>query len=229
MAMPETAQCALNVEKLECMTTLDTTTAVEAKDSTTVIGGLIHRYLTQNHSHPMPTAISLSCVKSRVPTLTKTLIWALSRCPSRPRAAKEGLKTSHPPNRMSPPAAHVAWERCSPRCCSKLCTKSRTLSRDGALGRSGKEMGLAAGRTGDAVDGPGDAPPCEWEGLAGGCGRGTGATVGASGAASSDDESSGRAAGGAAATGCGCVPRSGGETTDAPPVLVRSGAPGASS
>ncbi len=45
--MPETAQCALNVEKLEWMTTLHTATAVEAKDSTTVISGLIHRYLTQ--------------------------------------------------------------------------------------------------------------------------------------------------------------------------------------
>ena len=48
--MPETAQCALNVEKLEWMTTLDTATAVEARDSTTVIGSLIRRYLTQNHS-----------------------------------------------------------------------------------------------------------------------------------------------------------------------------------
>ena len=45
--MSETAPCALNVEKLGWRTTLDTATAVEAKYSTTVIGGLIHRYLTQ--------------------------------------------------------------------------------------------------------------------------------------------------------------------------------------
>ena len=71
--MPETPQCALNVEKLEWMTTLDTATAVEAKDSTTVIGGLIHRYLTQISfgsgvglyevdAQPMPSAAAVGRV-----------------------------------------------------------------------------------------------------------------------------------------------------------------------